>query len=171
MTSLDKSVFDDSKRITSQRISWVLFLESHDTQVVRYAIRNLLRLKGINLRLTKLLFVLRGRNKENRPTRSGILDEFQKIVKQIEVWFQKIPLKSELRPRLCQKSSIADCSKDFIFRVEHMKSIFAERFFKKIVKVGSLVHHYLRPEPTISSGSRILWRDDVKPIYSEPWMG
>jgi hypothetical protein len=167
MSNTDNSVFEDFKRITSQRINWIEFLSSEDSQVVKYAIKNLLRLESINLSLTKLLLILLSQNKDNCPTYNEIIDKFRKIMEKIERLYKKIPSESELKPRLYSQSSICDCSKDFIFRVERMKLIFSEKFFKKIVKVGSLVHCY--PEP-LSTGNYLHETEDNGLDFYEPWM-
>ena len=80
MSNTDNSVFEDFKRITSQRINWIEFLSSEDSQVVKYAIKNMLRLESINLSLTKLLLILLSQNKDNRPTYNENIDKFRKIV-------------------------------------------------------------------------------------------
>ena len=170
MSNTDNSVFEDSKRITSQRINWIGFLSSEDPPVVKYGIKNLLRLKGINLSLTRLLLILRNKKEEKNLTYKKILDNFGKIVKKIEKLYNKIPNDSELKPRLYRQSTFGDCSKDYIFRVERMKLIFSKQFFKKIVKVGNLVHNYHMSEPLININYLPETDDnDLEDLY-EQWM-
>ena len=167
MIPLKESVFCVQGGFPS-RTFWLKLLE-RDTQV-KYAIKYLLRLERMNLRLIKFFFILRSQNEERRPTCSEILNEFKKMIEQIEEWFQKIPRESELIPRLARQSSIVNCSKDYILRVEKMKSILPEQFFKKIAKVAHLMHYYPESEPVIGSDSCVSWTNDTEPTYSEPWM-
>ena len=152
MTLLTKFVFGDSNKTTNKttiksvfkdRYTQVANLKVSDVRVVKYAIKNLLRLEGINLSLARLLTILHSQNKEERPTYNEILGKYREIVEKIELFYVKIPRESKLIPRLSKQSSIVDCSKDLNLRVESMELIFDERFLKKITKVGKLVNIYM----------------------------
>jgi hypothetical protein len=94
----------------------------------------------------KLFDTLMCQKKVTQKEYNKLYNKFQKIIEEIEGWYDIIPRKYDFNTGLQQygrgHSSIENCTKDFSFRVKGLKPILPEQFGSKLDKVADSMHCY-----------------------------